>query len=157
MILNENSDNELTRISGVVKWYDSHRGFGFVVSDDLRSDAFLHVTILKKSGVENVSEGDRLICAVSTRDKGFIVEEVEGVERSGAENIVSIRGTVRFYDTRKGYGFVKQANGGDDIFVGFRALDRSGLESLQEDQPVLVVARQGNKGLSAQTVSIVEA
>lgn len=46
------------------------------------------------------------------------------------------KGTVKFYNEQKGYGFIQPDNGGKDVFVHVTALHRAGLESLAEGQKV---------------------
>ena len=46
------------------------------------------------------------------------------------------KGTVKFYNSSKGYGFIEPANGGKDVFVHATALERAGLRSLSEGQTV---------------------
>lgn len=45
-------------------------------------------------------------------------------------------GTVKWFNTQKGYGFIQPDNGGRDVFVHVTAVERSGLGSLQEGQKV---------------------
>ena len=45
-------------------------------------------------------------------------------------------GTVKFYNTQKGYGFIQPDAGGNDVFVHATALERAGLRSLSEGQKV---------------------
>lgn len=45
-------------------------------------------------------------------------------------------GTVKFYNTQKGYGFIQPDNGGKDVFVHATALERAGLHGLAEGQKV---------------------
>jgi cold shock protein len=45
-------------------------------------------------------------------------------------------GTVKFFNTSKGYGFIEQSEGGPDVFVHASAVERSGLPSLAEGQKV---------------------
>ncbi|MEE4212098.1 MAG: cold-shock protein [Parvularcula sp.] len=45
-------------------------------------------------------------------------------------------GKVKWFNEEKGYGFIKPEDGGEDIFVHISALQRSGLDSLKEDQTV---------------------
>ena len=45
-------------------------------------------------------------------------------------------GTVKFFNSEKGYGFISQDGGGDDVFVHISAVDRAGLNGLNEGQKV---------------------
>lgn len=45
-------------------------------------------------------------------------------------------GTVKWFNTQKGYGFIKPDEGGSDVFVHISAVERSGLTTLKEDQAV---------------------
>ena len=46
------------------------------------------------------------------------------------------KGTVKFYNDQKGYGFIQPDNGGKDVFVHATALERAGLRGLSEGQKV---------------------
>jgi CspA family cold shock protein len=46
------------------------------------------------------------------------------------------KGTVKFYNDQKGYGFIQPDNGGKDVFVHATALQRSGIQGLAEGQKV---------------------
>ena len=45
-------------------------------------------------------------------------------------------GTVKFFNTQKGYGFIQPADGGKDVFVHISAVERSGLNGLNEGQKI---------------------
>jgi len=45
-------------------------------------------------------------------------------------------GTVKFYNTQKGYGFIAPDGGGNDVFVHASALERAGIRTLNEGQKV---------------------
>ena len=58
------------------------------------------------------------------------------------------KGTVKWFNTEKGYGFIQPEEGGKDIFVHITAVQEAGLRSLQENQAVefeLVEGRDGRK------------
>ncbi|MCW2242669.1 cold-shock protein [Azospirillum canadense] len=71
----------------------------------------------------------------------------------GAEETVD--GTVKWFNTSKGFGFIAPASGGKDIFIHIRALERSGLDVLADGEQVRVTVRQGVKGPEAQRVEVV--
>ena len=45
-------------------------------------------------------------------------------------------GTVKFFNTQKGYGFIEPTDGGKDVFVHISAVERSGMQTLREGQRV---------------------
>ncbi|MGI9316497.1 MAG: cold-shock protein [bacterium] len=63
-------------------------------------------------------------------------------------------GTVKWFNESKGYGFISQEEGGEDVFVHFRAIQGTGFKTLQEGQKVNYEVEQGPKGLQAANVTI---
>ena len=61
-------------------------------------------------------------------------------------------GTVKWFNDAKGFGFITQDGGGEDLFVHFRSIESSGFKSLQEGQKVTFNVVQGPKGLQADQV-----
>jgi CspA family cold shock protein len=76
------------RISGRVKWFDSGKGYGFIVPDDpsqtSMKDVLLHVTSLRNAGRESALEGSVIVCDVVRRQKGWQVSEVVNLDESAA-------------------------------------------------------------------------
>ena len=58
-------------------------------------------------------------------------------------------GTVKFFNTTKGYGFIEPDDGGKDAFVHISAVQRSGLETLNEGQKVSYELQTGRNGKEA--------
>ena len=61
-------------------------------------------------------------------------------------------GTVKWFNESKGFGFISQENGGEDVFVHFRAIKGDGFKTLKEGQKVEFDLVQGPKGLAAENV-----
>ncbi len=64
-----------------------------------------------------------------------------------------VTGTVKFFNSEKGYGFIAPDDGGDDVFVHFSNIAGSGYRNLEEGQKVTFEVGQGRKGDEARNVS----
>jgi len=68
-----------------------------------------------------------------------------------------MNGTVKWFNSEKGFGFIQQENGDKDIFVHFRQINKSansyGRVSLDEGQKVTYTVGQGDKGPQAENVT----
>lgn len=62
------------------------------------------------------------------------------------------RGTVKWFNDRKGYGFITPDDGGDDLFIHYSNIDSEGFRSLQDGQAVDYESAQGQKGPEAVKV-----
>ncbi len=51
---------------GTVKWFNTHKGFGFIQPDDGTKDVFIHISAVERSGIGNPQEGQRLSYDVQT-------------------------------------------------------------------------------------------
>ncbi len=65
------------------------------------------------------------------------------------------KGTVKWFNNEKGFGFIEREQGGD-VFVHFKAIKGDGYRSLTEGQRVEFTVTQGQKGLQAEDVSVVD-
>ena len=64
------------------------------------------------------------------------------------------QGTVKWFNAEKGFGFISQDGGGQDVFVHFSAIQSSGYKSLDEGQKVEFDLAQGPKGPQAENVRV---
>ncbi len=85
----------------------------------------------------------------------------QGFKRRGTGTLVESdvddgreRGSVKWFNVKKGFGFITRENG-DDVFVHFRSIRGSGHRSLSEGQGVKFCVVDGQKGLQAEDVSVV--
>ncbi len=62
------------------------------------------------------------------------------------------QGTVKWFNAEKGFGFIAQEDGGDDVFVHYSASAADGYRSLDENQKVEFDLTQGPKGPQAENV-----
>ena len=158
-------------VSGVVKWFNPEKGFGFVELSDGSGDAFLHGSVLAQSGINAVQPGETLEVRVGPGHKGPHITEIINVDSSTAVPMASRRsnaqattlngpsveetGTVKWFNADKGYGFIAPNGGGRDVFVHVSALERSGIEGLSEGQQVVVDVVEGRKGPEAARIRLI--
>ena len=62
------------------------------------------------------------------------------------------QGTVKWFNAEKGFGFIAQEDGGDDVFVHYSAINMQGYKALDENQKVEFDVTQGPKGPQAENV-----
>jgi cold shock protein len=160
-------------VHATVKWYNPEKGFGFV---GLASggDAFLHVSVVERSGNSAVPPGATLEVRIASGQKGQQVTEIVSVDASTAAQEPARRprperpayqpadraaveelGTVKFYAAEKGFGFIVRDRGGKDIFVHASALNRAGISELAEGQRVAVDMVEGGKGPEAVSIRLI--
>ena len=72
------------------------------------------------------------------------------------ENEAMLKGTVKWFNSQKGYGFIAREDGESDAFVHISAVQRAGLDGLAEGAEVrFELARQRNGKLAVETIELV--
>ena len=62
--------NTIVKVKGTTKWFNSEKGFGFLICEGYPIDIFVHKQQLDKSGVKELKEGDKITCVVNQGVKG---------------------------------------------------------------------------------------
>src|SRR5262245_51365231 len=82
--------DEGVQAQGLVKWFNGVKGFGFVAIDGNPQDAFLHISVVNRAGLQGLSENTRISCMVAPSARGMQITriiEVLGVdENAGASS-----------------------------------------------------------------------
>jgi CspA family cold shock protein len=75
-----------------------------------------------------------------------------GQSSSSGETVVKEKGTVKWFNAAKGYGFIQRSSG-EDVFVHHTAIQMNGYRTLDNGTEVEFEVRQGPKGLQAENVN----
>jgi CspA family cold shock protein len=68
---------------------------------------------------------------------------------------MGMAGTVKFFNTERGYGFIQPSDGGRDVFVHVTAVERAGLKALNEGQQLSFEVEPDKKGKGPKAVNLV--
>lgn len=157
-------------ISGVVKWFDPTKGFGFVVSDAGGADILLHANVLRNFGQGSVVDGSVITMQVQRSERGMQAVSIVTlappvdctanpplrdmeeftVEQIAAQPVLPAR--VKWFDKSKGFGFANIFADPSDVFVHIEVLRRCGLSDLQAGEAIGLRLIEGKRGQMAVDV-----
>lgn len=130
---------------GTVKFFNSQKGFGFIQQETGGEDIFVHISAVERAGLEGLGEGQGLEFnlvdrggKVSAQDLQIVGEvvAVESKPEAPQRELTGDKavGTVKFFNSVKGFGFLTREDGQPDAFVHISAVERSGLAGINEGE-----------------------
>ncbi len=156
-------------VTGVVKWFDPVKGFGFVVADEGGPDILLHVNVLRNFGQSSVADGARIDLMAQRTDRGVqatsvtAIQPPEGSQAAALADIVGMDAEqvlaapleparVKWFDKSKGFGFANVFGKPEDVFLHIEVLRQSGLSDLQPGEALAMRVIEGKRGSMAAEV-----
>ncbi|WP_152467045.1 cold-shock protein [Sulfitobacter sp. THAF37] len=160
---------EGTPVSGVVKWFDPAKGFGFVVADTGGPDILLHVNVLRNFGQSSVADGARVEVLAHRTERGVQATQVRAIHppenaqsaalpdiiRRDREEVAAaplLPARVKWFDKSKGFGFANVFGKPEDVFLHIEVLRQSGLSDLQPGEALAMRVIDGTRGKMAAEV-----
>jgi CspA family cold shock protein len=148
--------------TGMVKWFDPAKGFGFIVVEGMSSDVLLHANALRNFGLNSVCDGAHITFILGSTARGFQVVEVlevtppatlpddptEAQARAGLDRPLE-PARVKWFDKVKGFGFANVFGRSEDVFVHMETLRRAGLADLQPGEALALRVIEGERGRMA--------
>lgn len=127
---------------GTVKFFNTQKGFGFIQQETGGEDVFVHISAVERAGLEGLAEGQELEFSlvdrggkVSASDLVPVGEVIAVAKREAPQRELTgerATGTVKFFNSMKGFGFITRDDGQPDAFVHISAVERSGMRELNE-------------------------
>ncbi|NVD44653.1 cold-shock protein [Qipengyuania atrilutea] len=131
---------------GTVKFFNAQKGFGFIQQETGGEDVFVHVSAVERAGLQGLAEGQELEFnlvdrggKVSAQDLQVVGDVIAPQQAAGGppqRELTGERatGTVKFFNSMKGFGFLVRDDGQPDAFVHISAVERSGLSAINEGE-----------------------
>ncbi len=130
---------------GTVKFFNSQKGFGFIQQESGGEDVFVHISAVERAGLEGLAEGQELEFnlvdrggKVSAQDLQIVGDVIAApaAESAPRRELTGEKatGTVKFFNSMKGFGFLTRDDGQPDAFVHISAVERSGLSTINEGE-----------------------
>jgi cold shock CspA family protein len=144
-----------TKVSGLIDLFDRDKGYGFVALEGNDSRAFLHITALQSAGIEEIADGDIIVCDVGKGQKGISVMRVHSVQRPKASKDGFTEATIVKIPRDREYGFVYVPSLDIDAFFHFSVVDKAQRGGLREGATVRVEINRDPKGRGFQVRRLV--
>jgi CspA family cold shock protein len=145
-------------VRGHVKWFDTTKGYGFVVSADGEGDILLHSNVLRGFGFTSVAEGAEIELKVQVTERGRQATEVLDIVPTAAETPVAVPvptteaagplepARVKWFDRVKGFGFVNIYGRPEDVFLHMETLRQYGYGEVVAGDVLAVRVTAGPRG-----------
>lgn len=157
-------------VSGLVKWFDQAKGYGFILNSEGGADILLHANVLRNFGRSSVAEQSRVTIWMQPTTRGLQATEVVSIEPPESDGSAPIAdldngvieqldslplrpARVKWFDKAKGFGFANIFGHTDDVFLHIEVLRHSGFADLVIGEAIGIRVVEGPRGLMAAQIT----
>lgn len=157
-------------VTGLVKWFDPAKGYGFILNNEGGADILLHGNVLRNFGRSSVADQSRVTVWVQPTTRGLQATEVVQIDApvgDGKPPIADLDmeviehldslplrpARVKWFDKSKGFGFANIFGHPDDVFIHIEVLRHSGFSDLVIGEAIGLRVVEGPRGLMAAQVT----
>lgn len=163
-------DTSLELVTGLVKWFDPSKGYGFILNDQGGTDILLHANVLRNFGRSSVADQSRVQVKVQTTPRGVQAAEIIAIEPPQNDGLPPIAdldaeviahmeslplrpARVKWFDKSKGFGFANIFGHPEDVFIHIEVLRHSGFADLVIGEAICLRVVEGPRGLMAAQIA----
>jgi len=159
-------------VRGRIKWYDTTKGFGFIIGDGCDQDILLHANVLRDYGRNSISGNALVEVKFLQTDRGCQATKIISIEvpapdlggdatqefnsdltlQNKSAKLHPAR--VKWFDRGKGFGFVNIFGDASDIFIHMEVVNACGLSELQSGEAVGIRTADGSRGRMAWDIRV---
>lgn len=159
--------------TGVIKWFDRKRGFGFIIPNDGDQDILIHSSVIETLGRRDLPEGCGINYISAQGNKGLHVAEIISIDIGDAlcdgwnnnldndkllppfeDSEEFVIANLKWFSRVKGYGFLISEDCDNDIFVHMETMRDAGINITQENFTLQVQYDDNGKGPLATAVRL---
>ena len=146
---------------GFLKRFDRDAGYGFLISNNLSGDIFIHIEQLQSFGISGISETARVTFEFRKSDRGYAVERIISIESTvddqddatrdeTAPELVPAR--VKWFDEGKGFGFARVFGQPEDVYISKAVINNSSFTHLNPGDAICTRVIEAPRGFSAMAI-----
>lgn len=141
-----------TEMTGIVRWFNQYKGYGFVEIEGIPEDVFIHFSVVNQSAVKDLAKNDVIVCTVQKSDRGYQIIKIKKLLSHSkyplSKDTKKVTAVMKWFNPSKGFGFA-QLRSGDDVFIHACLLKKLNLKDIEPNKKIKLLIQHTNLGYEA--------